>query len=199
MGTATRSITVGAIFALLIVAAKPAEAQTEPFLGQLMLFSGTYCPKGWADANGQLLSISQNQALFALLGTTYGGDGSTTFALPDLRGSAPIHTGQGPGLSNYQLGQSGGAESFTIGIRNMPRHSHQVNARNGGANRSRPGGRLLAGSKDGPKVFTDGQPNVIMDAQMIGSTGRGRPITHRGPYLTMRWCIALQGVFPSPP
>ena len=99
-----------------------------PFIGQITLFAGNFAPRGWAFCNGQLLSIAQNTALFSILGTTYGGNGQTTFALPDLRGRVPVHAGQGPGLSNYDLGQQGGAESVTLTTAQMPAHTHPANA-----------------------------------------------------------------------
>src|SRR5438105_10342167 len=106
---------------------------SEPFLGQIMLFGGNFAPRGWAFCNGQIMSIAQNTALFSLLGTTYGGDGITTFALPDLRGRAPVGQGQGPGLSNITLGEASGTESITLTIANMPGHNHTLGCDNGGS------------------------------------------------------------------
>jgi microcystin-dependent protein len=182
--------------ALIVAAPKPAAAQAEPFLGQLMLFAGNFCPRGWADASGQLLSISQNTALFSILGTMYGGNGQTTFGLPDLRGRVPISAGQAPGLSNYVEGQTGGGETLTVQLNNMPPHSHAVGATTRAANRAQPGGKLLASSDVGINTYHVGPPNRTMDPAMIGVTGGGQPIGHRGPYLTLRWCIAIEGIFP---
>lgn len=186
---------------LLLTAGMPntATAQAnEPFLGQLTLVGFNYCPRGWADADGQLLPISQYNALFALFGTIYGGDGRTTFALPDLRGRAPIHEGRGPGLQPYTIGERGGAESLTVTEDSMPMHSHDVNATNVLADKPGPGGKLLAADS-----LTYTLPPVpennkrVMDPSMIGFTGNGEPIQKRSPYLAMKWCVALQGIFPS--
>jgi len=170
---------------------------SDPFLGQLMLFAGNFCPRGWATADGQLLPISQNTALFSILGTTYGGNGQTTFALPDLSGRAPIHSGQGPGLSNIDEGSSGGAESFTLGISQLPSHNHTLIASNNIADKFLPQGNLLA-SKDRIASYTSpGNNQVQMDNAAIGNTGGNQPVEFRSPYLGMMWCIAVQGVFPS--
>jgi microcystin-dependent protein len=188
------SLSVVQIFASI----SPAAAQAaDPFLGQLMLTGATFCPRNWAQADGQLLSISQNTALFSLLGTTYGGNGQTTFALPDLRGRAPIHQGTGPGLSNYVEGQVGGQESFTVTISQMPAHSHGVQATNATGDKGGPQGRYLAGQVGDNNPYHDGPPNRVMAGDMIQPSGGSQPVSQRGPYLTMMWCIALQGVFPS--
>ncbi|MFA6205717.1 MAG: tail fiber protein [Methylocystis sp.] len=187
------SLSVVQIFASI----SPAAAQTEPFLGELMLTGATFCPRNWAQADGQLLSISQNTALFSLLGTTYGGNGQTTFALPDLRGRAPIHQGTGPGLSNYVEGQVGGQESFTVTISQMPAHNHGVQATNITGDKGGPLGRYLAGQVGDNNPYHDGPPNRVMAGDMIQPSGGSQPVSQRGPYLTMMWCIALQGVFPS--
>lgn len=187
------SLSVVATFASM----SPAAAQSEPFLGQLMLTGANFCPRGWAQADGQILSISQNTALFSLLGTTYGGNGQTTFALPDLRGRAPIHQGTGPGLSPYVEGQVGGQESFTLTISQMPAHNHGVQATNVTGDKGGPQGRYLAGQVGDNNPYHDGPPNRVMAADMTQPTGGSQPVAQRGPYLTMMWCIALQGIFPS--
>ena len=174
----------------------PAAAQSEPFIGQLMLTGANYCPRGWAQADGQILSIAQNTALFSLFGTTYGGNGQTTFALPDLRGRAPIHQGTGPGLSNYVEGQVGGRESFTITTNQMPAHNHGVQATNVTGDKGGPQGRYLAGQVGDNNPYHDGPPNRVMAADMIQPSGGGQPVNQRGPYLTMMWCVAMQGIFP---
>ena len=183
----------------LIIAPKPAAAQSEPFVGQLALVGFNFCPRGWASADGQLLAISQNSALFALLGTTYGGDGRTTFALPDLRGRSPIGVGTGPGLSTFPQGRRGGTETTTLTVANMPPHSHDVNATNVLGDKGGPGGKFLASGVGtaGLKRYNLGPPNRIMNSAMIGSTGGGQSFSNRDPYLAMQWCIALQGIFPS--
>ncbi|WP_054002059.1 phage tail protein [Shimia sp. SK013] len=172
----------------------------EVYLGTLHLTAGTYCPRGWTEANGQLLPISQNTALFSVIGTSFGGDGRTTFALPDLRGRAPIHYGTGPGLSGYSFSQVGGAESFTLTQNELPPHSHLVNATNAAADRHGPGTDLLATStyQDGTNlnIYSDGVANKTMNPSMIASTGNGQPKAHRGPFLSMRYCVATEGLYP---
>jgi microcystin-dependent protein len=169
----------------------------EPLLGSLLLFAGNFAPRGWMFCNGQLLPISQNTALFSILGTTYGGNGQTTFGLPDLRGRAPISFGQGPGLSNYDLGQSGGAESVTLLVSNIPSHNHSLlgDAGNGAPS---PQGNVL-GSPTANIYDAKGQPNLALNAASIGMTGGGQPVSIMQPYLTLTWIIAVEGVFPSRP
>ena len=170
----------------------------EPFIGELMLFAGNFAPRNYAMCNGQLLSIAQNTALFSILGTTYGGNGQTTFALPDLRGRVPIHMGQGPGLSNYSEGEVGGVENVTLLTTQMPVHTHpaQVNAASGATSKS-PGGNLPAftsgGSSYGPTA------DLVMASNMvnIGAAGGSQPHENRQPYLALNWCICLFGIFPS--
>jgi microcystin-dependent protein len=182
-----------------VSAPKPAAAQADPFLGQLALVGFNFCPRGWSSAEGQLLSIAQNNALFALLGTIYGGDGRTTFALPDLRGRSPIGIGTGPGLTSFREGQRGGTETTTLTVANMPSHSHDVHATNVLGDKGGPGGKFLASGVGtaGLKRYNFGPPNKIMNSAMIGNTGGGQSFENRDPYLAMRWCIATQGVFPS--
>jgi microcystin-dependent protein len=201
------------IFALSLVGIlafpQPVRAQaSDPFLGQLMLFAGNFCPQGWAVAEGQLQPISQNTALFSILGTTYGGDGVTTFALPDLRGRAPILSGQGPGLNNYVEGQMGGAESFTLSTSQMPIHNHPLVASQNPADIFSPMGALLAANehtskgkqKDTIPFYTlPGSNQVQMANTAIGNAGGNQPVEFRSPYIAMMWCIAVQGVFPSRP
>ncbi|MGV6812977.1 MAG: phage tail protein [Brevirhabdus sp.] len=183
-------------------APQKAHAQSDPFLGQVSLFGYTFCPRGWTEANGALLAISQNSALFSLYGTTYGGDGRTTFGLPDLRGRAPIGQGQGPALQSYTLGSRGGAESFTLTAAEMPSHNHLVNVTNQSGDRGGPAGDFLAvpfllPTSSRLKLFHNGPANKTMDPAMIGNTGGGQAVNKRSPYLTMRWCVAVQGIFPS--
>ena len=165
----------------------------EPFLGQISMFGFAFAPKGWAFCNGQLLSIAQNTALFSLLGTTYGGDGQTTFALPNLQSRCPLHFGQGAGLSERDLGEQGGVESVTLLTTQMPQHSHLVNAFGEDASTSDPSGSVPAaggaynGAPDGTK----------MNAQMNDPTGGGQPHDNMTPFLGINFCIALSGIFPS--
>lgn len=198
MSVSSRLVRIAAaagIAGAAVGASAPAHAGYEPFVGEMMLAGYNFCPRGFAQANGQLLPIAQNTALFSLLGTTFGGNGQTTFALPDLRGRAPIGQGQGPGLSNYFLGQTGGQESFTLTTAQMPAHNHVVNVTNAIADKGGPGDKLLAATE--LKPYSDAAPNRTMNSAMIGITGSGQPVGHRGPFLTMTWCIALQGIFPS--
>lgn len=170
----------------------------DPILGQIILFAGNFAPSGWTFCNGQLLPISQNTALFSLLGTTYGGDGQATFALPDLRGRAPIHFGQGPGLVNYNLGETGGVESVTLIQAQMPAHSHAFapgcNSQFSPAQPSPVNGYLCATQSDNLYAST-------ADSQMgAGNTqvaGGNQPHENRSPFLAMNYIIALQGIYPS--
>jgi microcystin-dependent protein len=183
--------------------AAPAQAQTDPFIGSIMYFGGNFCPRGWADASGQLIAISTNQTLFSLLGTAYGGDGRTTFALPDLRGRAPMHIGNGPGLTPVAQGQKTGSETFTITSANqLPSHNHMVNATNAVANKNGPGTDFLSVPTDPTlNIYHEGAPTAQqerqMDPGMIAPTGASAPISHIGPGLGVRACIALQGIYPS--
>ena len=169
----------------------------EPFLGMIALFTFNFAPLGWAFCNGQLLPISQNQALFSLLGTTYGGNGTTNFALPNFQSRLPIHFGQGAGLSSYVLGQVGGVESATLLINNMPAHNHTLNAVSDPGGTSVPAGAFHAntGALD-PDYKTSGTV-VAMNAGAIGTNGSNQPFNILQPYLTVNYCIALQGIYPS--
>lgn len=170
----------------------------EAFMGTIMAWGPNYAPAGWAFCNGQLLSIAQNSALFALLGTTYGGDGVTTFGLPDLRGRVPIHAGQGPGLSNHALGQTGGSENVTLFTSNLPAHTHQfqvpVNTQPGTTRA--PAGAVLAASDQRNAQFA-----ATSDASLAPATtspaGSNSPVPIVQPYLTLNFIICLQGIFPS--
>jgi microcystin-dependent protein len=190
-------VAMGALTAASFMTAKPAVAQ-DFFIGQLVLGGWNFCPRTTLAANGALLAISQNTALFSLLGTMYGGDGRTTFGLPDLRGRAPISFGQGPGLSNYQEGSRGGSESFTITTNQMPSHNHRVQATDTIANKKGPGLDFLAKVPSGDEsIYHDGPPNKLMDPAMIANTGGGQAVVKRSPYLTLNWCVVTQGIFPS--
>jgi microcystin-dependent protein len=160
-----------------------------PFLGQLMLASWNYTTQGWAQCNGQLMPINQNQALFALLGTTYGGDGIRTFGLPNLQGRTPVSFGSG-----IALGQAGGEEFHLLLSNEVPSHVHALQAASG-ANSTKPGGNLVAGG--GAALFTGASGLGAMNGGTIANTGGSQPHENRQPYLVMNWCIALQGIFPS--
>jgi microcystin-dependent protein len=170
---------------------------SEPFLGQITIFAGNFAPRGWAFCNGQILPINQHTALFSLLGTTYGGDGRTTFALPDLRGRIPINSGgdsTGPGLPNYRLGQRGG--SHTISVGNLPPHTHPFAPRcsSGAPDESNPADGFPANSANVDDLYS-GSSNAAMGAGTTGSTGSGQDLFL--PYLAINFIIALQGIFPS--
>lgn len=177
-----------------------------PYLGQISMFGGNFAPTGWAMCNGQLMSISQNTALYSLLGTTYGGDGIQTFALPNLQSRLPVHVGTGPGLSPYVLGQNGGVSDVTITTQTMPAHTHALNATKTNAttntisNSSLPG-QPTAGST--PRFYGNpqqGQPPLIpfsMASGAVGMAGGNQPHTNMMPSLCITFIIALQGVYPS--
>jgi microcystin-dependent protein len=168
----------------------------DPFLGEIRIFGGNFAPVGWALCEGQLLSISQNAALFSILGTTFGGNGTNTFALPDLRGRLPIGPGTGPGLAPYTLGQQGGTESVTLLASQMPAHTHAVNAYNGAGDKSTVAGNLPAnGAK--PDYYSDQAGTTTMNPATIASAGGGVPVGILQPYLSVTFIIALQGIFPS--
>ena len=168
---------------------------SEPFLGMIIIVPYNFAPRGWAFCQGQILPIAQNTALFSLIGTTFGGNGQTTFALPDLRGRVPNGAGQGPGLSNYDLGQVGGTESTTLSINQMPQHLHTVapNATNNAATSAKPAGNFPAGF-DG---YAPAPPDQVMGVTNTSATGGSNPFPNLGPYLTLNFCIALEGIFPS--
>jgi microcystin-dependent protein len=189
------AVVAGGAAAGTLLAPGEAEAGVDPFVGEIMLFAGNYAPRGWALCNGQLLPINQNQALFALLGTTYGGNGVTTFALPDLRGRVPMHAGQGPGLSNRLLGEQAGAETHTLTVAEMPAHSHAASARAGNGTSASPGGLLPARDPAGTPHYGSG-PDTTLAPEAIGVAGGSQPHENMQPYLVINYCIALQGVFP---
>ena len=167
----------------------------EPFIGEIRLFGFNFAPVGWALCDGTLLPISQNTALFSLLGTTYGGDGRTTFALPDLRGRVPISMGTGVGLSPYDIGEQGGAENVTLTVSAVPAHNHNVQASDAPASESKPGGGVLA--RTNTSTYTAGTDGTTLSATAISSSGGSQPHTNLQPFLAVNFCIALQGIFPS--
>jgi len=175
---------------------------SSPFIGEIKMFGGTFAPRGYAFCDGQLLPIAQNSALFSLLGTTYGGDGRTTFALPDLRGRVAIHQGNGPGLSNYRLGQKAGAESVTLTTAQLPPHSHAATAHAvaPAGNSNDAAGNFWADDAGGASATYHGGPaNATMNAGAvsIANAGGGSPHTNVQPYLVINYIIALVGLFPS--
>ena len=168
---------------------------TDQFVGEIRIFGGNFAPTGWAFCNGQLLPISQNTALFSLLGTQYGGNGTSNFALPNLQGSAPIHPGQGPGLSLYDLGQSGGSETVTLLQSEMPAHSHAFRGNNTLGDIPVPGGNALARHANSYQQNTT-QNLVLMNPAALPPAGGSLPHNNMQPYLTLNFNIALQGVYP---
>lgn len=174
-------------------------------LAMVFMFAGNFAPVGFASCEGQIMSIAQNTALFSLLGTTYGGNGVNTFALPDLRGRTVVGQGQGPGLSPYVEGQMGGSEVVTLTVNQLPSHTHNLTAYQGVPATGTPGGAYLAASPltgSGPnavqlKTYATNAPNVVMGAGSATSTGGGQPISIHDPYLSMFYIITLEGIFPS--
>jgi microcystin-dependent protein len=170
----------------------------EPFLGEIIMFGGNFAPRGWALCNGQLLSISQNTALFAILGTTYGGDGRTTFGLPDLRGRAPMHPGSGPGLTTRRLGEKGGSESETLDVNQIPSHNHAAQCVGPAGNSNDAAGNLWAddaGVSSG--TYSSGAPTNTMSSAAIGNAGGSQAHNNVQPFQCVNYLIALQGIFPS--
>ncbi|MEM9553805.1 MAG: tail fiber protein [Acidobacteriota bacterium] len=169
---------------------------SEPFVGEVRMFAGNFAPRGWAFCDGQLLAVSQNDALFSLLGTIYGGDGRTTFGLPDLRGRVPIHAGSGPGLSPRRLGAKAGAENVTLTVNQLPSHTHAMQASNQLANNLDPVGRALAPTAFGD-VYTPDLAPENMNSQSITNVGGSRSHTNLQPFLCIHFIIALFGIYPS--
>ena len=197
--------------------ATTASAEADPYIGEIVEFGFTFCPRGWADASGQLLAISSNQALFSLYGTTFGGDGRTTFALPDLRGRASINQGQGAGLSPYLLGSRGGAETITLTVNELPSHEHGPHIHRAGIrtvvdapNSNNPAGNSFAQQAAGDNIYSTVDPNpnnmsprfmspdtMFVEPASSGIAGGNQAHENRMPYLATRRCVALQGTYPS--
>ena len=180
----------------------------DPLIGQIQPFAFSFPPRGWASCDGQLLSIASYQALFSLIGTTYGGDGRSTFGLPDLRGRAALGDGQGPGLSQRQMGQRSGSETTMLTVNNMPSHNHTAVGTTQAsftppnfANSNIPSGRNFGAPASPTNTYTDGANNQAMStgnvAVTIGNSGAGTAFNNMQPYLVINWCIALEGIFPS--
>jgi microcystin-dependent protein len=167
----------------------------DPFVAEIRIFPFNFAPKGWAWCDGQLLPISQNTALFSLLGTTYGGNGKSNFALPDLQGRAPMHPGQGPGLSLHDLGETGGSDTVTLLESEIPAHSHGFSVSQGDASEQTPVGQRLA-TGIGIGQYGAVASLTQLSPQMLAPAGGDQPHNNLMPYLTFYFCIALQGVFP---
>lgn len=176
---------------------------SEPYLGMIIIVPYNFAPRGWAFCNGQILAIAQNTALFSLLGTTFGGNGQTTFALPDLRGRFPNSAGQGPGLSSYDLGQVGGSENASITVNQMPGHAHAytIPASGADANLSEASATtVLAGAQASAgtvSIYKAAAPTLQMPGGNTSIVGGSQPTPIMNPYLTLNYCIALEGIFPS--
>jgi len=175
----------------------------DPFVAEIRIFPFNFAPKGWAFCDGQLLPLSQNTALFSLLGTTYGGDGKSTFALPNLQGRAPMQPGQGPGLSLHDLGEAAGSDTVTLLQSEIPNHNHALNADPHDATTTSPGGGSYAqgtwssGQNSGNvNFYFAGAPDTGLSPNAIGPNNGGQPHNNLMPYLTLNFCIALQGVYP---
>jgi len=173
---------------------------SEPFIAEIRIFAGNFAPRGWAFCNGQLLPVSQNTALFSLIGTTYGGDGRTTTAVPNLQGRAPMHPGRGPGLTARRLGQTGGVETVPVSEAQMPSHTHSLGAVNApfGSVQAPTSQRTLSRSGGGNAYQTNSSANrtAMADQALLGAGG-GQPHNNLQPFLTMNFIIALVGLFPS--
>ena len=187
------------VFTLMALpgSARNAAAQ-DPFIGEIRFVAFTFAPRGWAECNGQILPIASNTALFSLLGTTYGGNGQTTFALPDLRSRMPMHAGQGAGLTNREQGESAGAQAATLTVGQLPAHSHDLQGTNTEANANSPSGSLPA-TKQRVALYASGPVDVTMSPLAIAQTGSSQPHSIMPPYLVMKCIIATEGIFPSRP
>ncbi|MGC4104141.1 phage tail protein [Ferruginibacter sp.] len=168
----------------------------DSYMSEIQIFAFPFAPRYWAQCNGQQMSIAQNQALFSLLGTTFGGNGTTTFNLPDLRGRTPISSGNAPSGANYTLGQMAGEENHTLLMTEMPAHSHTMLASTNNADQPAPNGNLLAAGGTAA-LYSAGQTSTPMAANMIANAGNSQGHPNIQPYLALNFCICLQGIFPS--
>jgi microcystin-dependent protein len=168
----------------------------DPYLAQVMMFGGNFAPLGWAFCQGQLMSIAQNTALFSLIGTTYGGDGQTTFGLPDFRGRAGVGTGQGPGLSAYDLGEVTGTEGVTLTTQQMAQHNHGIVGNGGEGGNALPNG-AYPGKSPNDNLYATTQDGTAMGPQMVGLTGNSQPVSIIQPLLALSFIIAVEGIYPS--
>jgi microcystin-dependent protein len=177
----------------------------EPFLGQITVFPYSFPPYGWMDCAGQLLSVAQYSALFNLLGTTYGGNGTTTFGLPDLQGRIPLGQGQSPGGSNYEMGEIDGLEGVTLAVTTIPSHTHGLSATGSDGQTNNPAGKVLAKAtttgRDGPQgnIYNAATPNTALTPASVGTAGGSLPHNNIQPSLVLRYCIAVSGVYPARP
>lgn len=180
---------------------------SDPFIGEIRILACDYAPQGWALCNGQILPIQQNAALFSVVGTTYGGNGTTNFALPNLAGRVPLHRGIGPGLAmNHALGEAMGATAVTLAANQLPSHTHGFNAVSGMAKQATVSGAMVSqmnvtsgGKPSGKPAYTDGAPNAQLGSNAVSTMGSGSPTAHQNcqPYQILNFCIALTGIYPS--
>ena len=166
-----------------------------PFLGEIKMFAGNFAPRGYALCNGQLLPISQNTALFSIMGTTYGGNGQTVFGLPNLQGSGPLHAGEGPGLSPYALGQQGGEAAHTLNVAEMPSHAHTLHATSTATTGTPSSSTVLAATASAKIYGAAGNPVTM--ASPLGANAGGQAHENRQPFLGLNFIVSLQGIFPA--
>ena len=174
------------------------DSYPDPYLGEIRIFAGSFAPEGWADCNGQLLSIGQNNALYSLIGTTYGGDGKDTFGLPDLQGRIPLNAGQGRGLAPYAVGDQGGVEDVTLSEAQLPVHTHALNASKGAGNNANAQGNVVAANPTTQLYAQEGASQPLA-GNAVASSGQGpsQPHENRMPYIAIRYILALEGTFPQ--
>jgi len=172
-------------------------AGDEPFIGEVRFVAFNFAPRGWAKCDGQVLAINSNQALFSILGTTYGGDGRTSFALPDMRGRTPIHPGTGAGLSSYQLGEKSGSEMTVLNAGQLPSHSHDIKGVSSSARTTDSTGSAMARTRSNLRVYDNSVPNIALNNSTVGQQGAAGGMNNMQPYNTMNCIIALEGTFPS--
>jgi microcystin-dependent protein len=168
----------------------------QPYVGEIRMFAGTFAPAGWMFCSGQTLAISENETLFQLIGTTYGGDGESTFQLPDLQGRLPLHWGTGS-PSTYQIGEKGGVEEVTLSTQQMPQHNHLLQATTTPGTQVNPGGSILSNSQ-GPQPFIQEGPDGNLNANSLQPDGQNQPHENRQPFLCISFIISLYGIYPSP-
>lgn len=169
----------------------------EPYIGEIRMFAGNFAPAGWAFCSGQLMPISENDAMFVVIGTTYGGDGQETFALPNLQSRLPMHMGTGNDGIAYQIGEAAGVESVTLTVQQIPIHNHTAIARNAAGTSATPTGAIWAATATGEQTYNDQPPNLGMEPGIVSIVGGSQPHTNMAPYLAISFIISLFGRFPS--
>ena len=169
----------------------------QPYIGEIRMFVGNFPPNGWAFCDGQTMSISENDTLFNLIGTTYGGDGEETFNLPDLRSRVPMHMGTGPDGTTYQLAEASGVESVTLAVQQIPNHTHPLTASSAAGSSPSPGGNVLAATSGGIQLYYEGGIDTPLNAQAVTPVGGSQPHENMQPYLCINFIISLFGIFPQ--